>query len=136
MQQRSTGSSTMLNDMGDALLKQGLYGQAEALFSSIVTAFPENKAAWLGLGIARYYAGTIEDALLALHVAQALDQESLLPHIWKVECLIKQNKREDALKLLLEINAANVHNDENIKCHLKQLKLSLESFIEENNNAS
>lgn len=114
-----------VKEQAEALLRNGSYEQAEALYSIITIADPSDEISWIRLGITRYFLNEWDKAESAFDIAIKLHNKDVLPLLWKIECLLKKNMKEEALTLFSKVQMKET-TDKEIKIHIKQLEHILE----------
>lgn len=104
-------------------LQNGNYQQAEAFCTLLTVVSPADGAAWMGVGIARFCQGYIERAKEAFEIALHIQRESLSPLLWKIECLLKLEEKEQAVHLFTHIHKETKCEYE--REHIRQLETIL-----------
>lgn len=104
-------------------LQNGHYQQAEAFCTLLTISSPAEGAAWMGVGIARFFQGSIERAKEAFDIALHLQKGSLSPLLWKIECLLKLEEKLQAVHLFTTI--CKETDNEQEKEHIRQLETIL-----------
>jgi tetratricopeptide (TPR) repeat protein len=89
-------------------------------FSLLVLIAAEQANHWFGLAASWQVKGDYEKSLKAWSITALLDPENPLPHFHAAECLLSQNKKNEALKALRA--AENRHPPRDLQEKIQLLK--------------
>lgn len=110
-----------LQEEAQRFLKNGLYREAEAICSTLTVLYPFDLTSWHLLGIAHYFQGNIQSAEKMFDIAIRLDKEAVSPVLWKIECLLKTEQKEQAISLFSQIEKEyTTRSDERL--HIQQIE--------------
>jgi tetratricopeptide (TPR) repeat protein len=91
---------------------QSLYAESLSLFVLLATLIPENADYWYRAGILASKCEKYELALRFFKAASTLNQDSIAPLIFSIDCYLKQNMEPEAKQLYSEIKQKSVKGDE------------------------
>lgn len=85
-------------EIGRSLYETQQYRKAEDIFKLLCLYDPWKKLHWFGLGASRQMQGLYEEAILAYHLALAMDDEDPYIRIHLAECYFRTGDKELAKK--------------------------------------
>ena len=112
--------STLFQE-AETVLKNGLFQEAESLYTLLTIAVPHEATSWIGLGMSRFFMKNLDGALQSFDIASKLHPTHGGPLLWKIECLLQQGLKKEAQSIFSSIDTKMLKSDSEVT-HYKQVE--------------